>query len=276
MRSFLTFDFATRDPDHPSSPQNLEGAALKYVLENGNFPLPKRPEDDTVKETKSTGAGEKWFVKGGSFQFRIASDFAISDANIALSSQSIKDLTAAAKAKNQDPPKGPFVRAVASSTTPIFSKPMHVPQNLTDAKSKITSTLAVTVANKDTDDVIDAWDSVKLVAKDVPTAIWAAYDPALDPGKKPAALLNGDNATVKQCMTLMLTAPPPFLSPPPELKGFIPKFKATAAARFEVRDFRTSTDEGTAWFVPGSETLQTMYLPRELTDREKAQANQDR
>lgn len=220
--------------------------------------MPKKPDDNSsTGDPTSTGAGTKWFVKGGTFQFRIASDFAV------------KDVTITAKPLNRDSDSQDVAATVTPSTSTIFSKPMHV-------NTEITSTLTVTVKNENTGEIIDNWTTAVLVPKDVPTAIWDPYSQALDPSNKPAQLLNGNNATVKQCMSLMLTAPPPELCPPPTWPGFIPKFKATAAMKFGIRDFTVDKHDGTDWFVPASEPKQAEYLPRELTDAEKKESNQDR
>jgi hypothetical protein len=218
-------------------------------------------------------------VKGGSFAFRISTDFAVSDTSLELSDETYQEARKAAIANKQDPDKVSHLRT-SMSTSKIYSKPMHVGQ-----VKDITSTLAVTVVRKvvgKADEVIDNFSSVTLATKPVPTAIWEAYDPHLDPKKKPASLLNGDNATVPQSMAVAFGRPLPTLSPPVSLDGhgfFIPKFKATAAMRFGVLDFRTTAQKfggihgdalnGTDWYVPASQPKQEQYLPRPLTLEEK-------
>jgi hypothetical protein len=58
--------------------------------------------------------------------------------------------------------------------------------------------------------------------------------------------------------------------------GFIPKFKATAASRLEIRDFSINASRGTHWIMMPSELLQKQYLPEGLTAHELALADKQR
>jgi hypothetical protein len=149
------------------------------------------------------------------------------------------------------------------------------------------SKLAVQVVRKtsDGDELIDNFRKVTFVEKPMPRAIWEVYDPALDPQNKPASLLNGDSPAVNQCMGVAFAPPKPKLSPPPMLDGygfFTPKFKASAAGKFGILDFRPSeqkpglpanSKDGTTWFVPESEEDQVKYLPKAWNVEEKAMQN---
>src|SRR4051794_17735153 len=71
--------------DSTSQAETDAGAALKFNLVNGNYPMPKHTDNASTSGTNSpdipsTGAGAKWFVKGGSFQFQVQSEFAMRSA----------------------------------------------------------------------------------------------------------------------------------------------------------------------------------------------------
>jgi hypothetical protein len=123
-----------------------------------------------------------------------------------------------------------------------------------DSNNPLASVLTVTVTNKVTGDIIDNWRTVTFAVKNVPSAIWGAYNQALDPQhtQNPPGLLNGNNATLKQSMAVVLVAPPPELA-----VSFIPDFKASAAMIFGILDFRTDTVKGTNWILAPPEPTQT-------------------
>jgi hypothetical protein len=232
--------------------QTVEGAAFKYILEGGNSPQPTQTSANVTKGTKNIDPGTQWFVRGGSFKFRIASDFAISDASIE-------------QADTKTPTK-------ASSPLKIYSTPMHIEN---DGKG-IKSTLKITIRNLKTQELVHDWSTFELVTKDVPTAIWNPYDPKLDPKFAPKQLLNGDNPTVKQCMSLAISAPAVQLSPPPNWPGFIPKFNLTEVANIGILDYRYIKARGTDWFMPTSLPMQNKYLQLQFSEAELEQSNADR
>ena len=274
LQSLLEYSFTSQDPQHQKGPATFDAAALKFTLEDGNFPMPSTPSSSTGGQT-STGIGNDWNVKGGTFTFRISTDFALSSTTLALSDEMIQEARLQATANKQDPTKVPIVRTT-NADTPIFSKPMHL-----EKVSTITSILVIKVVRSDSsgDETIDNFRGITMVSKPVPTALWAPYDPNLDPKNKPADLLNGDNPTTPECMAVSFSPPLPYLSPPISLDGhgfFIPKFKASAAAKFGILDFRTVTDRGTDWFVPESEDTQFHFLPTALTPQQQAEDNKQR
>ena len=254
--------------------------------------MPASPPSSAGGDTASTGAGSKWYVKGGSFAFRVATDFALSAGAIKINDEAYTELKASIKKAGGDADNVSQFPTVDTSRTSIYSKPMHiVSSKMVNGKpvdNNIVSKLDVVVTSRATGEIIDSFRPVTLATKDMPTAIWDPYDPDQDPKKRPNSLLNGDNATVKQCMSLVFAPPLPYLAPPIEFDDlglFIPKFKATAAAKFPILDFRTTeqkggiqgdTTHGTDWFVPKSESVQTQYLPMALTADESNMSNKDR
>jgi hypothetical protein len=84
---------------------------------------------------------------------------------------------------------------------------------------------------------------------------------------KLALLLNGENPMAQQCMGIAFPPPLPALCPPISLDGygfFIPKFKASAASKFGILDFRTMAMKGGVlgdqvdgmdWLVPAGFAL---------------------
>lgn len=226
-----------------------DGAAMKFVLENGNYPMPSTVTTPTTSNATppNTGAGAKWFVRGGSFSFRIVSDFAMSQATIAAPN---------------DGEETPITANAPSTTKPIYARPMRV-------TTGVTSTLTVTIHEKDSPyTVIGGWQSVQFALKPVPTAAWGIYSSALDPlfTPNPTDLLNGGtDATTPLAMALMVSAPPPELAP-----STIPVFSATAAAKFGILDFRTDKLHGTDWILAPPKPKQTLYLASPLTAAENA------
>jgi hypothetical protein len=83
----------------------------------------------------STGAGSKWFVRGGTFKFRVSTDFAISQASVVGidSSPDVKDHT---------------IVISAPDAAKIYSRPMHVSTPITSVVSikisKVTNAETVT------------------------------------------------------------------------------------------------------------------------------------
>ena len=242
-------------------------AAHKFALKDGAFPMPAETTDKSGVEPTNSGIGSKWFVKGGNFAFRVIVDIALSSFTLAMSEASIE----AAKDNTK----------TASSI--VYARPMHLTKG-----NDIESVLAVKVVRKYTDGTIETIDNsraVDFVYKPVPTALWDPYNEAEDPKHKPASLLNADNPTFKP--------PLPTLSPPVSLDGYkfsVTKFKATAAAKFGLLDFREAGKEagqkgedipadkesGTDWFVAKSVDKQGQYQPRALSDEENKQAARPR
>jgi hypothetical protein len=280
-------------PGHkPDKSVQLEGGAFKFVLENGNFPDPPTstatsstspPVVPTVTtgattsttiatDPTSTGQGAKWFVKGGSFQFRINTDFAVSHATVTAGDDGDGAGVSVPDYGGKTPP----------TDTGIYSKPMQV-------STGITSELSVTIRIKSSGHIVGGWTKGALDIKAVPTATFGPYDIATDPSRSSAdTLLTATGGTMPLGMGLILSAPLPFLA-----KSLIPVFKASDAAVQAVTDFRykpAGAVSGDDWFIPRLipalndlhatnvviAPLQTTYLPAELTDQEQKESSQQR
>jgi hypothetical protein len=248
LRGFLSFD--EKDSKGKSISKSLpmsvpeDGAALKFSLSDGNYPMPTPPPPAKPTPATSTGAGAKWFVRGGSFSFLLATDFAMSSAVV------------------NGPSTKETVRISAPSTQSIYSRPMRVTQ-------AIASTLTITIHEKDSPfTVIGSWKSVKFVIKPVPRAAWGCYSRSLDPlfTRNPPSLLNGNNPNTPLAMAVSISAPPPQLA-----VSTIPVFSATAASKFGVLDFRPPNSvTGTNWIMAPPPPTQTLYITASLTAAENA------
>ncbi|MCJ1385951.1 hypothetical protein MMC17_009076 [Xylographa soralifera] len=221
-------------------------AAHKFILEDGMFPMPAKKGSAAV-DPASTGAGANWFVKGGTFRFGIASDFAIASAEL---NDLLRPLPSPAKDS-------------------IFSRPMHVSDPITTSTIKIT--IRHVVEKETSGTIVDGWRNVNLVTKSVPKAVWAAYDPKIDPlnpNSDLGSLLKGDAPTTDLAMSLMLQAPAPVLA-----ESLIPVFKATAAAKMEVLDTRVSPNA--EWILAKPEDMQVKYLAAAVKSDESKKSKQD-
>jgi hypothetical protein len=309
MQSFVLYDEHTDLKDKPGHQpiQELpvEGAALKFVLEDGNFPSPPKSGSDASKSPSGgaggaggasggaggtgtgtdtspstdptrTGQGAKWFVKGGSFKFRISTDFALSHALVAAGSN--QDGAGVEVPNLQKKPQ--------PADTGIYSRPMRVSQG-------IASELSVTIKLKSSGHVVGGWTKAAFDIKAVPTATFGKYDHFTDPSNRngdASSLFSAKNSTMPLAMGLMLTAPLPHLA-----ESFIPVFKASDAAMLGVKDFRfvsKGSKTGTHWFVPrfvpavpdlsgNAKNVilapqQAIYIPAELTAAEQKATNQQR
>ena len=114
-----------------------------FELEDGNYPQPKQA-GAPGSTTADTGIGTRWLVRGGSFKFRISTNFALSNAEWA-------DLDSSNKPKTDT--------MAIDQTAQLFSKPMRV-------KQAITSTLKVTITKKVSKDVQGSWQNVAFYMKD--------------------------------------------------------------------------------------------------------------
>nr|OQO29959.1 hypothetical protein B0A51_02550 [Rachicladosporium sp. CCFEE 5018] len=224
---------------------------IKLTLEDGAF---SKPSQDTAKadaQPDSSGAGSKWFVKGVSFAFRVAPDFAISIAQLINDKEGYSDIDKA-KIPAKDTP------------APLRSTPMHLSAPHPERSQpdpghpEISSTLKITIRSAAGKLVpITGWKPTYVV-KDVPSALWRDYDESRDPMIKGGGqeLLSPANGTIKQIMAVSLVAPDPILS-----KSNIPAFNATDAQKSEVL-----TDDGKSWTMPTPGADQTQdLLPAPLT-----------
>jgi hypothetical protein len=175
-----------------------------------------------------TAPGTKWKVRAGSFRFRITCDFAISSYTIN---------NEAPQLAHSDTDKNP------PASADIFAFPMH-------CSTPITSDLTIFIVNEDTLNIpaptptnpdavthipsptgtspaltaaqlasITNFDEQPyqpaFIIKSVPKALWAAYDPSLDPMASAASGLlagNTSSPTVDLAMGITVGAPLPLLS----------------------------------------------------------------
>lgn len=256
LQSFLTYSIPDKNGvlqpvnlDTPDTPpgqgSHRDGAAHKFVLEDGNFPMPKA-SSETASDPPSTGAGSEWHVKGGSFRFRILSDFAISEAHIAGD-----DIYPAIE--------------MTAITADICSKPMRISRSAPGDRKTITSVLDVTVREAHGDKkTVGGWTATSFVTKNVPRAVWGSYnddpDPLFTRPQDQGPLLNGKDASVPLSMGIALAAPPPMLA-----ESKIPAFNAVDAAKMPIKDFRNGTTFGDDWYVPNVEDQQRKYLAADAT-----------
>ncbi|KAM7184244.1 hypothetical protein V8F33_013107 [Rhypophila sp. PSN 637] len=254
----------------------VPNAAFKFVLEDGNFPMPSSATSPlgatsaSANTVPSTGAGAMWFVKGGAFRLGITTEFAIS----AIKVVGTTDEPKTARNKWGGYPEGKM------ETEDVFSSPMHVTE-------KINSTLTVTITRifgKDKPpEQIKLWREVTPNVKKVPVAMWSKYDSSLDimalgPRARPPPTLldNKSAATQEQTLGVSMAAPWPEIS-----KSTIPKFQASAMARMGVKNIDPDLDEDgkkqmvkneqtgemevkmetVDWYIPKIEDIQLAFKP---------------
>jgi hypothetical protein len=244
IRSFLTFN---QDP----KVNNEDGAAFKFVLEDGNYEMPKQVDPNDTANPSSKGDGQPWNVKGGTFKFRVKVDFALSHATVA--------------APEGTDPAQIFDTDVPAENNRVYSKPMRVSQ-------PIKSVLTVTIKEKISQTIIGSWKNIAFDIKNVPTATFGAYSEATDPlkSKDPSAFLDAKDSTVPLAMGLKFEAPPPVLA-----ASLIPPFSMADASRLGILDFRKDI-KGADWQIEKIEAEQNMYLPAPLTEEETAKDNKTR
>ncbi|KAK4212056.1 hypothetical protein QBC37DRAFT_288866 [Rhypophila decipiens] len=234
----------------------VPNAAFKFILEDGNFPMPSSATSPlgatsaNANTVPSTGAGAMWFVKGGSFRLGITTEFAISAIKIVGTTDEPKT----AKNRWGGHPDGKM------ETEDVFSSPMHVTE-------KINSTLTVTITRIFGEDKpskrIKLWREVTPNVKQVPVAMWAAYNPKLDimalgpRARPPPTLLDGqDKATRPQTLGVSMAAPWPVIS-----ESTIPKFQASAMARMGVQNIKEVKMKSLDWYIPRIEDDQLAFKP---------------
>ncbi|KAM7207809.1 hypothetical protein V8F20_001851 [Naviculisporaceae sp. PSN 640] len=289
-------------PQKPKEPvlktPEKAAAAFKFVLEDGNFPMPASsntsPTPQDANRVPSTGAGAKWFVKGGSFRLGITTSFALSHITIVGTTDVSKNFNTKDTGTIVPNPWGDFPDGGKMPTgTIVYSSPMHV-------TSPISSILTITVRRRKNDvllpDPINLWRDIVPTKKEAPVAMWGKYDRSLDitalgpRGRAPTTLLDGTSkGTVSQTLGVSFSAPWPKIS-----LSKIPKFQASAMARLGVKNNIprgkmitvvnpiTEKEEqvpqtiGVDWFIPEIEDVQVRFLGRVLTTEEKKLEGQKR
>ncbi|KAF4343949.1 hypothetical protein FBEOM_2106 [Fusarium beomiforme] len=221
------------------APEVVESAALKFALEDGNYPNPPKlgpepgasPTESSANDSNA-GQGTKWFVNGGTFKFRIQTDFALSYASVAPAL--IPEIDGAGA-------EVPVLNGCPHPTkTNIFSRPMQV---TTDIVSELSIVIMETVSSK----IIGGWTGASFDMKSVPTGTWGKYSRDTDPSLGDASsLFSHEDASVPLPMGLLLSSPAPRLA-----LSTIPTFSASDAAKMGVVDLRfIATMPGTNWFIP--------------------------
>jgi hypothetical protein len=254
-------------------------ANIGFALEDGAFPMPQRDNKAGDTAVPNAGQGSEWHVKGGSFQFRIATDFAVSAAYVrmpptkdgieAASNTSIPTITTP-----PDPtlPVGVFVLPIDTTQPsgfkdlkPVYSKPMQTDQ-------AITSNLTFGIKDEH-DNYIDNLQ-IFYVRKQVPASVWGQYSVKGDPNHGSSSDVLGGDKTVELAMGLSIHSPPPKLS-----MSKMPAFNATEFAKLEI-PMGTHRDANQTlvvdhWLLPATEPDQTAPLPLALDSAEEKKASDD-
>ncbi|KAM0457120.1 hypothetical protein ACHAPV_006759 [Trichoderma viride] len=193
------------------------------ILADDKYPDPQKNEAHNFlaqtgllnqADSPERAPNDPWVVRAGSFSFIVACKMAINEFK---------------NEKDKDP---------VLKGGDVFSKPMQLTQCMT-------STLLVTVAQNGKED--DGWQYEKYTKK-VPRALWAQYDPSLDPsgGKNNINdLLNGDDSSIPLMMGVKLTAPKAQMAPDP-----FPAFDVADASLerlWAVKPFPTIANANPAW-----------------------------
>jgi hypothetical protein len=203
---------------------------LKLSLEEGAFPMPSQDKEGEANP-EDTGAGAKWFVKGGSFQFRVSSVFALTEAYLETEESAKRDQSSGSTELlgKQDTSLMQPVQpgTVASKLSSLPMKLSGVPGPGADG---ITSKLFIAV--QDVDPVGETKEGFEpiFVIKEMPLTLWA------DPNNAPDRL-SQEKGTVPLPMAVTLSAPKPKLA-----FSKIPPFNATdmqkmCAGRFTFSPF---------------------------------------
>jgi len=201
-----------------ATPADPMQSQLKFVLTSGIYQAPTAPGGPATSTTASqfpdSGATTVWNTKAGTFGCSIDCDFALSSATL-VNDQSTSPTT---------PPTTLLPSDGSASAPAFYPKPMHA-----TASDTIDSALTITVwvLNPDgTKASVQGGFGGSMVLKQVPVAIWAAYNPANDPTTTttPSDLTNPSTpTTVQLCMAVSLTPPSPTIE-----QSNIPDFDATA------------------------------------------------
>ncbi|KAL7931801.1 hypothetical protein V8C35DRAFT_329162 [Trichoderma chlorosporum] len=215
-QAFITMGEATEEEEE-------EEEKTAMLADDDKYPDPDKNEAHNFLaqtgllndvESPERKPNDPWVVRAGSFSFIVACKMAINEF------------------KNEKG-KDPIIKG-----GDVFSKPMQLDQSMT-------STLLVTVAQNNKED--SGWQYEKYT-KNVPRALWAKYDPSLDPsgGKNNINdLLKGDDSSVTLMMGVKLTAPKAQIAPDP-----FPAFDVADASLqrlWATKPFPTIANANTAW-----------------------------
>lgn len=206
-------------PDNSEASKATEGlnVQLKISLQDGSFPM---PSDDKVQTATTkpddTGAGVKWFVKGGSFQFRVSSVFALTEAYIETEHSANRDdkgntVPLADQIKHTET-MDEVLQMPAINT--LSSLPMQLGAHGSDG---IKSQLAISIQDVDDENLPVSDFKPSFVVKPMAQALWA---------DSPPDRLTKDKGTIDLPMAVTLEAPDPVLA-----KAKVPAFNATDMAK---------------------------------------------
>ncbi|KAF2994237.1 hypothetical protein E8E13_000189 [Curvularia kusanoi] len=205
-------------PDNSDASKATEGlnVQLKITLEDGSFSM---PSDDKVQiattQPDDTGAGVKWFVKGGSFRFRVSSVFALTEAYIETEDSSEHDSKGTAIELADQIKKAQIMDEVLP--TPAIDTLSSMPMQLSvDGDNGIKSQLAISIRDIDQENLPISDFQPSFVVKPMPQVLWA------DPVKSPPDRLSDKPGTINLPMAVTLEAPDPVLA-----KAKVPAFNAT-------------------------------------------------
>lgn len=212
---------------------------LKFSLEDGVFPMPsddtnKNGETDANKTPDDEGAGVKWYVKGGSFKFRVSSVFALTDAYFQTSTSGADQKVLLRNQKKQDM----LQLQGGSADKRVSSIPMG-------CFNSIQSMLYIGVREViDSAVVPDGWNP-SFITKAMPKAVWGNARPT------DADRLSSANPTQDMLMAVTVEAPPPLLA-----YAKIPQFRASDMAKA-----CAGTNQ-----LPVAEPEQTIFTPTDQSN----------
>jgi hypothetical protein len=187
---------------------SLEDGAFSMPSEDKNSPAP--PDD--------TGAGTKWFVKGGSFQFRVSSVFAITQSYVETEDSSERQADGTTKLLEQQEPSKMQQVQPPPSLPKLSSLPMQLAADLAHPGGDgITSKFRIAI--QDVDDKGLAIEGFKpsFIIKAMPQTLWSDHQPER---------LTQDKGTIDLPMAVTFSAPDPVLA-----FSKIPQFNATDMAK---------------------------------------------
>lgn len=183
------------------------------------------PEDG--QPIKDSGAGTKWYVKGGSFRFRISAVFALTSAFIETEKSADRTPEGNTKLLGEQK-RSDMCPVVKPSAAPakLHSMPMDVhavTEDLTSdqppVKDGITSSLCIAIHDEDVKGRTMEGFKASFVFKAMPLTLWA--DPQHPPNR-----LSNEKGTVDLPMAVVLEAPDPVLA-----ISKVPQFNATDTAK---------------------------------------------
>jgi hypothetical protein len=191
-------------------------------LEDGNFPMPTQ---DTALggSPESTGPGAKWFVKGGSFRFRVSSVFGLTEAYVETEDSSQRQSDGSTTLlENQAVTKMQLVPPTEGQASKLSSTPMKLSSSR--AGDGIVSKLCIAIQEQDDEPGL-AIETFKpsFILKNMPQTLWADPAPPPDPPITPSA---ENKVTIALPMAVSFSAPDPVLA-----LSKIPQFNATDMAK---------------------------------------------